>query len=466
MSIRRTAFLLVIAAFSLLVAQPVSAAPESSAETPADLTLPQASTQANGQVVVGRSADPAPTPDPLTPPPTPDASACTAGDPSCVAGSGTPAPAACIPGASPTPAPATPAPSGGGAPDPAAGAPLCTSSAASGSGGGGIPDQITSTFMSSINNAAIAMAVGDDGNEAGGLLGYVVNMVLGTGNTMFDPVVSCREASANARAGCGDWFIKQYGIMRQMGLLLIAPLMMLVIIQSIVRGSMFLLLRSTLILLPTAFIGSVVIAAFAQMLLNISDSLASAMFAASGSNFDQVRDGIRRMDAEGMSWFSLLFLVVMAISALVIIIEMIIREIGVYLSVLFMPMLFAGLVWPASASAAKRAIEILGGLIFSKVFIAGGLALGLGAIEAGAGGTSASQVGLMAAVNAAVIFIIAGVFGVRLLMWVPGGSGAQEGRIANPTGVFGMGEFTQQAQTFRLNTLSRRINKATPTQRS
>ncbi len=461
----RSAFFVAISCSAVLVGQPVSASPGSSSDIPSyqvspDLSLSESPGQATDSVVLG-APDPAPA-DPAigasNSAPAPNPAQASNPAQAAPASSGTITPLPVPPGAAPVPSAANAPCSGAGQPQCNATAPLASGAPGNtGSGGNALTRAAGSTFMESINDGAIRAAVGEPGDKQGGVLGYVMNDVLGSHAVAFNPVVSCRDLPPDTRQqACGNWFLKQYGLMHQMGVLLIAPLMMLVIIQSVIRGSLFLLLRSTLILLPTAFIGSIVVAGFVQMLLNITDDLSSAMFAASGSDFSKIRDGIQHMDKSTTSWFGLLFLLITLLSALVIIIEMILREVTVYLSVLFMPLAFAGLVWPASSQWAKTSLRTIVGVASAKIYIAGGIALGLGAVEVGAGGTSPSQSGLMAAVNAAAIFLTAGVFGVRLSAWAAGAGGANEGRIANPASVYGVGELTHVLAGNRIGRLGKR----------
>ena len=54
---------------------------------------------------------------------------------------------------------------------------------------------------------------------------------------------------------------------------------------------------------------------------------------------------------------------VTAVGAFLIFLELLIRDAAIYVSVLFLPLVFAGLVWPAAAHWSKRLVETLVAII-------------------------------------------------------------------------------------------------------
>jgi len=92
--------------------------------------------------------------------------------------------------------------------------------------------------------------------------------------------------------------------------------------------------------------------------------------------------------------------------AVVLWIELLMREAAVYVIVLMLPLAFAGMVWPARRIWAIRAIELLVALVMSKFAIVAVLSLGGAALFSG---TSAGGHSVTAAVAGAVLLVM-GVF--------------------------------------------------------
>lgn len=64
-------------------------------------------------------------------------------------------------------------------------------------------------------------------------------------------------------------------------------------------------------------------------------------------------------------------------AALAVWIELLVRAAAVEVAVIFLPLVFAGIVWPATARYARRLAEILAALILSKLVIVGIVSLGM-----------------------------------------------------------------------------------------
>lgn len=267
----------------------------------------------------------------------------------------------------------------------------------------------------------------------------MLDFLLGDGG--INPVIDCERSDAE---GCEPWFVGQMSLMAMMGLWIMVPLMLVVTIQSIIRGSMFLLTRAFFVMAPAAIFGTIAVAGIAQMLLNISDYFTESILAAIefGDNRTAIAEGIQELDDDAGGLFGVFFVLVGLLATFVIFIELILREVGIYMSALFLPLCFAGLVWPASAKWAKRLVEILIALIFSKVFIAAAISLGFAAIM-GAGEQGEAQqetLGFYTISYTATLLVFAAVIPMKVLSFVPGGSSAMEARASSPGAIWGKGE--------------------------
>jgi hypothetical protein len=77
-------------------------------------------------------------------------------------------------------------------------------------------------------------------------------------------------------------------------------------------------------------------------------------------------------------------------AALAVWVELLVRAAAVEVAVMFLPLVFAGIVWPSTARYARRMAEILGALIISKLVVIGIVSLGLAEL------TSADITGVLA----------------------------------------------------------------------
>lgn len=287
----------------------------------------------------------------------------------------------------------------------------------------------------------------------------------------FAPVVDCSNVpaknadgspneAAKACAGAGGatlnskdyWFTGQYKIMRNIGFYLIMPLLMLVAVQSIIKGSLFFLLRAVLVMLPIAVIGSVIMFTVAQVLMNIADDM--ALFLAnkttSPAEFgEKFSNALAQLDANSFGFFAAFWFVMMLLSMLVIFAELMLRQMGIYLTLLFMPLAFATMIYPPCIKWLKRAFSLLLGLIFMKLFIVAALSMGFAAMASSVPqATSAEEVQdvdgvINQAILGVIVLLFAGFGGTKILAFTPAAD-AVANRIASPGEVLGMGDFTAQ----------------------
>jgi type IV secretion system protein TrbL len=80
---------------------------------------------------------------------------------------------------------------------------------------------------------------------------------------------------------------------------------------------------------------------------------------------------------------ALIAALLVAVAAVVIWIELLLREVAICAVVLFFPLALAGLVWDASRAWSRRLAEMLAALIFSKFVIVAILALASGGLASG-----------------------------------------------------------------------------------
>lgn len=273
--------------------------------------------------------------------------------------------------------------------------------------------------------------------------------VVGSANADGTP----NDAAATCRSSQGDsskyWFTGQYRLMRMIGIFLIVPLLIMVAIMSIIRGSLFFLLRAFLIMLPLASIGSVLLFSASQMLMNVADDMALYLANATTSPASfgmKFNEAVGQLDAKSFGLFTTFWFIVLILSMIVIMAELMLRQMGIYLTLIFIPLAFATLVYPPLVRWLKRGFSLLLGLIFMKVFIVAVLSMGFAAMASTVqptGDKSDPTIIINQCILAVIVLFFAGFGGTKILAFTPAAD-AVANRLANPQEVLGMGDFTAQ----------------------
>jgi hypothetical protein len=206
------------------------------------------------------------------------------------------------------------------------------------------------------------------------------------------------------------WFSSTYWRVAGIAVLLTLPFLFAAAVQALLRSDLALLLRAAFGYLPLAMLAVSIAAPVTMLLLAASDQLSAVVSSATGNASSRfislsVVSLAGLSDAAGpfMAFFLCMFVVA---GAVVLWIELLMREAAVYVIVLMLPLAFAGMVWPARRIWAIRAIELLVALVMSKFAIVAVLSLGGAALFSG---TSAGGQSVTAAVAGAVLLVM-GVF--------------------------------------------------------
>jgi hypothetical protein len=175
-----------------------------------------------------------------------------------------------------------------------------------------------------------------------------------------------------------DWFGSQYRVMLALAVVIALPILLVSVAQSIVRADGMQAIRSAFVFLPLAAILSAVGPAMAQMLINVSDWMSAALGAnASGDAQKFMTDAGSALAGLGAGTVNpaapvfgvLLGALIVTLGALSIWLELLLRAAAIYISVLFLPLALAAMIWPAGWRWCRRLIEFLIAIIFAKVFI-------------------------------------------------------------------------------------------------
>lgn len=234
--------------------------------------------------------------------------------------------------------------------------------------------------------------------QRGAGIAAIVAWVLGGAKWTMDHMASVISSTTSPALTAG-WFTAVY--LRIAGLALFFTLLFIcaAAAEAILRSDSTLLARAIFAYLPLAALLTALAAPVTMLLLAATDQLSAGLAAIAGKNLTHFLTGTSAWVVAGLTvadpFFAALAggLVVAAGGALWV--EMLIRQIAVYVVVAMLPVVFAGMVWPARRVWAIRAVEVLVALILAKVAIVAVLALGGAALaHSGAGGISRLLAGL------------------------------------------------------------------------
>lgn len=324
---------------------------------------------------------------------------------------------------------------------------------------------VLSVAMSTILRPVYEMYVEAAKEATRHMLEYIVG---GTGASAV--ALSC--AYAEDRTNCVDgWFTSQVYLMQRIGIFILIPLLLLVVIQSIMKASLFYLLRAFFVMLPAAFIGGVLMVAIGQILADTVDQWTNWLVGQTLNTenfYGRFDDAFDRLRQEGvMSLAPMLWILCLLVAMLIVMMELLFRHVAIYLSSLFIPIAFMTMVYPATVRWARRAVEILISMIFMKFFVAGALLLGLRAL-AGADGIEHSitasvtemdpnDQALHMIITGGAMFFFAGFTAMKMMAPLPV-SMTGEARLVQPQSVFTNGD-TLQARIKNIIRFTRNRNE-------
>lgn len=240
----------------------------------------------------------------------------------------------------------------------------------------GLVDQIVKGFKNgviAVMDMTINMVIRDELGGQGGV------------GEATRPIVDCNVATGVTADVCAkdpkesQWFLSEFAIMRQLGFLMIVPLLMLMVIQSVLRGSLVFMMRAFLVMLPVAILMTVASVTILQLLLNIVDGLTRAMVMSLldtegyGARF---RESLNGMSNETFGLWGIVWSLFFMAAALTIFVELVLRSLGVYLVAMFFPLAFAGLVWTVTMPTAIHAVKAAVGLAAAPFFVGATLVTG------------------------------------------------------------------------------------------
>jgi hypothetical protein len=215
-------------------------------------------------------------------------------------------------------------------------------------------------------------------------------------------------------AGAGS----PYASVRNIAGLLLVGFVFLGIIQGLVAGDPFGMLRRIVGNLPIAVAGMVVTTVVVGHLLELTDGLSNAVLANTDQQALHFLSGFGATVTGATAGFAAVLLGLVAVLAgLLLWIELIVRASLVYLLVAISPIGFAATLWPSARGFLRRTIELLLAAIFSKFVICVTLSIGVAALSGA--GTAGSGNGLASDAGASVGTLLVGTVLLGLAAFSP-----------------------------------------------
>ena len=187
------------------------------------------------------------------------------------------------------------------------------------------------------------------------------------------------------------WFQTHYIVMAQIAVLLVLPLLFAAAITAIVRQDGRLLLRAVAFHLPVAIFGTFMATQLVGLALAVTDQLCLVVLHNDKGGTTRFLSGMGT-SVDGMASHSsvagfavIVVAVVLIAGALAVFLELLMRTAAIYVAVLFLPIVLAGLVWPPTLRWARRLVELLAVLVLSKFIIVAVLSLAASALASGLG---------------------------------------------------------------------------------
>jgi hypothetical protein len=231
-----------------------------------------------------------------------------------------------------------------------------------------------------------------------------------------------------------SWFTVHYQTMAELAGVVIVPLLLLGIVQSIYRQDASRLVRSVLVNVPLAVLLTAVAVQLVQLGLSVTDAMSAAVAQSAGLDSGHFMASVTlaltgaSVGNQASTPAFVLFLGALAVvfGAVLVWVELLIRASAVYVAVLFLPLALASLAWPAISHWCRRLVDTLVALILGKFVIVSVLSLAVGALAGGTGSapggappSDGSGGGFDAVLGGAALLLLAGLAPWALFRLLP-----------------------------------------------
>lgn len=240
---------------------------------------------------------------------------------------------------------------------------------------------------------------------AGGAMEILTTWVAESATWALGKVVGFIDSSTSPDLD-SDWFRERYDLMGGIALFVLLPILVLAAIRALFAQDLGQLLKCFGLYLPGAVVGMFVAVHLTQMLLLLTDQLSAAVSGNVAEDTTRIFKGVGKTmtlaaggSATVPSFVIFITAILLIVGSFFVWLELLVRSAAVTIAVFFLPLTFAGAVWPnAGSRIARRLIETLFALIVSKFVIVGVISLATAAManpDGGGFGTVMSAVALM-----------------------------------------------------------------------
>jgi hypothetical protein len=189
------------------------------------------------------------------------------------------------------------------------------------------------------------------------------------------------------------WFVTRFRSMEGLFALFALPLLLVSALQALFQQRASILLRAALVQLPLAAILAGAAVELTSMALAATDELSSAVASSGTDELGSLTGSLANVLVQSTTatgtpiptFITMLCAAVVAVAALVLWVELVLRAAAIYVVVLFLPLALACSIWPALSSWCRRLVETLAALILSKLIVVVVLVAAVGALGDQAG---------------------------------------------------------------------------------
>ncbi|WP_217914784.1 type IV secretion system protein [Miltoncostaea marina] len=230
---------------------------------------------------------------------------------------------------------------------------------------------------------AVAGAGADAAGQA--ILGTLTGWVGDGASWLLKQVAKAIDDTTRVDLGA-PWFAEHYGFMFGVGAILLLPLLLLSVLQALLRQDAGLLARAAFLHLPAAMLLTGLAIAVTQTALAVTDALSAELTAGIAEDTGSLAQGLSAVSLPGAGiplFASFVLALFMAIAAVFVWIELVLRAAAIYIAVMFLPLFLAAMIWPATSGWIRRLVQLLVAAVLSKLVIVATLSLGLSAFSSG-----------------------------------------------------------------------------------
>lgn len=285
------------------------------------------------------------------------------------------------------------------------------------------------------------------GGGASAVLGAIVGWVVDGAGWMLGGVAGFIDGSTRPRLSAG-WFEASYRDMAVVAALGLLPFLLLAVIQALLRQDVGMMVRAAFAHVPLAAVGTAVAITVVDLLVSLTDELAAWIGRGMGADLSSFATGVGKglalvavptsatAGAAVAGFAALIGGAVVAFASFVIWLELLLREAAIYVAVLFFPLAFMSMVWPATAHWLRRLVQGLVAIVLSKLVIVAVLALASNALDA-----DVADDGFAVVVSGSALLTLAAFAPYVVLRLIPvfesSLSGQLEGTFRRPTAAVG-----------------------------